>query len=390
MRWHYAKLAAFLKDIETYIQTKYGADKVLIYHHLSREGILESGMGADQAGFLSPDEFGYYHGMFSTNSFYATTPIDQYWNAGITGYLNSLAGPGGMAALVDPMYLEIGWDWFTYTKLAPSFEHGGQEYSERSEILALAAANPKVMGKSDYCSIHRGFPDQWNEFTKHFYLVPNENGSVLQSSVDITVKTFSSGRVLVMNKSLAVQTVNLSAIYSALYNKATGATVNPASISVAACSMVMLGTQPGGNPYETECIPVAATSGDALRTVSAGDFSNGAGTILDADAPNDYVGYTLANVAAGSYRIKVGVKKYSNRGIVQLYGARADNYAGTAGAIGVPIDLYSTNEDYTEIDFGAWSPASASDKQFRFVVTGKNSASGGYSVAIDYIRLDPN
>jgi hypothetical protein len=38
---------------------------------------------------------------------------------------------------------------------------------------------------------------------------------------------------------------------------------------------------------------------------------------------------------------------------------------------------------------GNWTPASTSDKWFWFTVTGKNTASSGYTIAFDYIKLIP-
>jgi hypothetical protein len=51
--------------------------------------------------------------------------------------------------------------------------------------------------------------------------------------------------------------------------------------------------------------------------------------------------------------------------------------------------MYTASPTYKELDLGNWSPSSFSDKEFRFTVTGKNSASTGYSVCVDYITLIP-
>ncbi len=146
---------------------------------------------------------------------------------------------------------------------------------------------------------------------------------------------------------------------------------------------------PTSGLYEAESLSVAAQSSATHRIITGPSFSNGAGTILDATVVGDYVGYTVPNVTAGSYDVRVGVKKFNSRGIVQLSVGRADNYAGTASNVGSPQDLYSSAEAYPELDLGVWSPGSTSDKQFRFTVTGKNAASSGYSLSIDYIKLVP-
>jgi hypothetical protein len=140
--------------------------------------------------------------------------------------------------------------------------------------------------------------------------------------------------------------------------------------------------------YEAETLAIAAQSTDTHRIIDAPQFSNGQGTILDSDAISDFVSYTVPNVAAGNYRVKVGVKKFTSRGFVQLAIGRADNFAGTATNVGSPMDLFAPGEEWTEIDLGMWSPISTSDKQFRFTVTGKNAASSNYTLSIDYIKLE--
>ncbi len=137
---------------------------------------------------------------------------------------------------------------------------------------------------------------------------------------------------------------------------------------------------------ETESLTVAAAT-DTHRLVAADSYSAGYGTVLDSNAVGDYVGYIVPNVAAGSYDVRVGVKRFNTRGVVQLSVGRADNYAVSHSNVGTPQDLYIATPAYVELDLGIWSPGTTSDKQFRFTVTGKNAASTGYSLGFDYIRL---
>ena len=137
--------------------------------------------------------------------------------------------------------------------------------------------------------------------------------------------------------------------------------------------------------WETENLPVLGTSGDNHRVITDTSFHNDRGTMLDADAVNDYVIYKVANIAAGTYDVRVGVKKYTTRGIVQMAGARADTMSFSN--IGTPQDLHATGAVLTELDFGAWTPGTTSDKAIKFTVTGKNAASSGYSLCFDYIKF---
>ncbi len=139
--------------------------------------------------------------------------------------------------------------------------------------------------------------------------------------------------------------------------------------------------------FETESLAVSASSGASHRVITGGNFSGGAGTVLDARAAGDSVTYTVPNVAIGTYDVRVGVKRLDSHGLCRLAAARSDST--TFSNIGSSQDLYSTTEDYVELDLGTWSPATVSDKSFRFTVTGKNAASSGYAVGLDAIRLIP-
>ncbi len=157
-----------------------------------------------------------------------------------------------------------------------------------------------------------------------------------------------------------------------------------------------IGAYENGNPrwtagarYEAETLVVPNSSGDTVR-VFAGDFlSDGNASIIDANAVGDYVTYLVPNLPQGSYHVFVGTKKFASRGQFQLSVGRADNFSGTASNVGSVQDGYIATEAYTEFDLGTWAPGTTSDKWFRFTVTGKNAASSGYTIAVDYIRLAP-
>ncbi len=149
--------------------------------------------------------------------------------------------------------------------------------------------------------------------------------------------------------------------------------------------LVVYGLLPG-TKYETESLTVFGTSGDNHRLVADAGFSGGNGTILDSNAVNDYVIYTVPNVTAGSYNVKVGIKKIDTRAIWQLAASRADTQTGYTN-IGGTVDEYSATASFTEVNLGTWNPATTSDKTFKFTVTGKNASSSNYTMAFDYIKL---
>ncbi len=147
--------------------------------------------------------------------------------------------------------------------------------------------------------------------------------------------------------------------------------------------------------YEAEKLVVPrywSQAGGAVRNLGPDSgLSNSDGIILDSNNVNDYVVFTVPGVAAKTYDVRVGVKKFPSRGVFQLSAAVAG--ASNYGNIGSPVDEYASGAAYTEVDLGNWTPATTSDKWFRFLVMGKNASSSGssynYAVAVDYIKLIP-
>ena len=137
--------------------------------------------------------------------------------------------------------------------------------------------------------------------------------------------------------------------------------------------------------FETESLAATWTSGRTHRVITSPSFSGGEGTILDATAVNDQVTYTLPNIGAGTYDVRIGVKKTTTRGIWQL--AAASAITQSFQNVGETQDEYTSSDQYVELDLGNWFPGSNSDKLFKFTVTGKNASSSGYTIAFDYIKL---
>jgi hypothetical protein len=133
--------------------------------------------------------------------------------------------------------------------------------------------------------------------------------------------------------------------------------------------------------YEAESLPVASYSGTDVRVVSDSRYSGGEGVILDATAVGNYVTFTVAVPAAGTYAMTVGVKDMNTRGIFQ-FSSNGTNH-------GSPQDEYTSAETFKSVNIGNVVFSSSGNKAFEFLVTGKNSSSSGYSLAFDYISLVP-
>ncbi len=134
--------------------------------------------------------------------------------------------------------------------------------------------------------------------------------------------------------------------------------------------------------YEPEnLISSSVSSGPTYRAFAWSGFTDGNGTILDASRVGDNVTITLNVPQAGTYDVKVAVKMYSSRGIMQL------SVNGTN--VGPAKDQYVSSSAWVEFDIGNVTLSSAGSQPFKFTVVGKNSASSGYSISFDYIKLTP-
>jgi beta-glucosidase len=143
------------------------------------------------------------------------------------------------------------------------------------------------------------------------------------------------------------------------------------------CSSMSLAVS---NVFEAENLARTQSGATTQVDVETG-FSNGQAVKLNGDSVGDYVEFTLPNVVAGTYNIKVMYKTFNSRGMVQL------SVDGTN--LGMPIDQYATNPAYgAEVSLGVITFGTTGNRLFRFTVTGKNSGSSGYSSSIDKITVE--
>ncbi len=136
--------------------------------------------------------------------------------------------------------------------------------------------------------------------------------------------------------------------------------------------------------FETEDLAIGAYSGPTPRIFTDGACSNGAGVIIDATAVGQSMSLVVPGVAAATYDIKLGLKNFNTRGIFQFAIGPAGKPATNLGS---PIDEYTATQSFPLVDLGNWTPGTTSDKWFQYTVTGKNAASAGYTIAVDYIDL---
>ncbi|HEY5706878.1 MAG TPA: sialate O-acetylesterase [Terrimicrobiaceae bacterium] len=135
-----------------------------------------------------------------------------------------------------------------------------------------------------------------------------------------------------------------------------------------------------GGLTEAESIAQSTASDDVVMLHDS-LASAGAGEFLAANGVNDYIAYTLPALQAGTYSVKVGLKKFSSRGQFQL--------AVDGIKQGSVQDQYAAIASWVELDLGDTTFETSGDKEFKFTVAGKNPKSPAYSLTFDYIKLTP-
>lgn len=137
---------------------------------------------------------------------------------------------------------------------------------------------------------------------------------------------------------------------------------------------------PPSYTFEAEDIATAVAS-DTVTVVTDAAASGGELEKLSSNAVNDYIAYTIPLAQAGTYTVKVMVKKASTRGQFQM---KIDGV--NQGAV---QDQYSASSAFVEFNLGTKTFTTAGDKEFRFTVTGQHANSLGFDLTFDYIKLEP-
>lgn len=110
-------------------------------------------------------------------------------------------------------------------------------------------------------------------------------------------------------------------------------------------------------------------------------MSNGRARVLKAAAAGDYIRYALEVPAAGVYRAVVRVKRTPASGKFQL--------SVNGAAPSAEQDLFAGSADQRSLDLGEVTFKTAGVQTFTFTVTGKNPASTGWQLDVDYLELTP-
>jgi len=148
-----------------------------------------------------------------------------------------------------------------------------------------------------------------------------------------------------------------------------------------------LGAYEANDVWQTELLRVQA-KGPAPHTVvtSPDGYDRGAGTAYAAtDASGQFVTYVVPIAETGSYAVAIGVRQTSDGG--QFQAAVADDANGPWTSLGAVQDTYAASPAFARLSLeAAHDFTSTGQKLFRLTVTGKNAASAGHHLFLDYIK----
>ncbi len=135
--------------------------------------------------------------------------------------------------------------------------------------------------------------------------------------------------------------------------------------------------------YEIEGFAISDSSGDSASVNTEAPASGGKYLMYNSGGVGDFATVTVPGLAARTYNVRLGVKKYTTRGVVRV---QAGPVGETLADVGSTVDLYGASA-FTELDLGRWTASTSGDQSFSFRVVGKNASSTGYTMALDYLTL---
>jgi|GEM_PF-2316933 len=130
--------------------------------------------------------------------------------------------------------------------------------------------------------------------------------------------------------------------------------------------------------FEAESLHYTGTG--ATTSVQTDTNSSGGKWVeLAGNSTGDHIDFTVPNVPAGTYQLKMEWKGNNNRGILQL--------AVDGTNLGPTLDQYASGQTYPTTTFGDVTFSAVGNHTVRLTVTGKNSKSSGEILSADKFTL---
>jgi hypothetical protein len=131
--------------------------------------------------------------------------------------------------------------------------------------------------------------------------------------------------------------------------------------------------------HEAESL-IRSSNGASTALQNDASASGGKWVALQADGVGDYVDFTIPNIPAGEYIVRLKYKEHVNRGIAQMF---------VDGAEGNSRDQYSAVTGYPEHWFAFVDFATSGSKVIRLRCAGKNPSSGAFTISADRFMFEP-
>ncbi len=147
-----------------------------------------------------------------------------------------------------------------------------------------------------------------------------------------------------------------------------------------AAATYSIGTPPPTLSFEAETL-ARTTSGASASNDSDASASGGSRVTLNSSANGSWFEFTLPNIPAGTYSLRLAYKTNGNRGQMST---RVDG-----ALLGGTIDQYASSASYPTVTLGTVTFSTSGNHLVRFQVTGKNSASSSYTLSADKFTLVP-
>jgi uncharacterized repeat protein (TIGR02543 family) len=187
--------------------------------------------------------------------------------------------------------------------------------------------------------------------------------------------TYSSGTVVT-----AAASPNSGYTFSGWSGDLTG-TANPTTITMNANKNITALFTAVSTGYTFEAENLTRTSSGATTYIdNNANFSGSNQVRLSATGANQYIEFTLPNIAVGTYDVKIYTEEKTTRGQFQA------SFGGTK--ISTVKDEYYNGDIYQQvIDLGNVTVTTAGNKLFRMTVTGKSAASTSYWISCDKLVI---
>ena len=210
-------------------------------------------------------------------------------------------------------------------------------------------------------------------------------GGTYTSAQNVTVTDATSGTSIRYTTDSSAPSETAGTIYSSPVHisstttlKAVAYKAGSTDSNVVSATYTITTAPPPTLNFEAESL--SYTGSGATTSVQTDTNSSGGKWVeLAGNSTGDHIDFTVPNVPAGTYQLKMEWKGNNSRGILQLSVDGAN--------LGSTLDQYASGQTYPTTTFGNVTFSAAGNHDVRLTVTGKNSKSSSYQLSADKFTL---